>query len=161
MLYLQDRDETETLNPQDRDETEMFDFSKLSRPRRSTFKTETRRSKKRLETASRRDVQDRDYIPGARVSVMVTDRVRVSDSIALMRCAAKTEENRVMVRVWTAVLNECQNIFNISPRNRYMLMLSRHQAPHSWTFQLPISLLALLLLCCFYSGSMRTIYSTT
>ena len=33
---------TETLNPQDRDET-----------RRSTFKTETRRSKKRLETASR------------------------------------------------------------------------------------------------------------
>ena len=38
----QDRDETEMLNPQDRDET-----------RRSTFKTETRRSKKRLETASR------------------------------------------------------------------------------------------------------------
>ena len=34
MLYLQDRDETETLNPQDRDETETFDFSKLSRPRR-------------------------------------------------------------------------------------------------------------------------------
>ena len=41
-LNPQDRDETETLNPQDRDETETFDFSKLSRPRRSTFKTETR-----------------------------------------------------------------------------------------------------------------------
>jgi len=33
MLYLQDQDETETLNPQDRNETETFDFSKLSRPR--------------------------------------------------------------------------------------------------------------------------------
>jgi len=52
-LYLQERDETETLNPQDRDETETYDFSKLSRPRRSTFKTETRRSKKRLQTALR------------------------------------------------------------------------------------------------------------
>ena len=40
-LYLRDRDETETLNPQDRDETETFDFSKLSRLRHSTFKTET------------------------------------------------------------------------------------------------------------------------
>ena len=33
--------------------TETFDFSKLWRPRRSTFKIETRRSKKRLETVSR------------------------------------------------------------------------------------------------------------
>ena len=34
------------VKSQDRDETKTFDFSKLSRPRRSTLKTETRRSRK-------------------------------------------------------------------------------------------------------------------
>ena len=45
----QDRD----VEPSRRDETETFHFPKLSRPRRLTFKTETRprRSKKRIKTA--------------------------------------------------------------------------------------------------------------
>ena len=62
ILYLK----IETLNPQDRDETKTFDFFKLSRPRRSTFKTETRPRcyKKTLSRPPRDwDVQDRDYIP--------------------------------------------------------------------------------------------------
>ena len=85
-LYLQDRDETET-----------FDFSKLSRPRRSTFKTETRRSKK---TPRDRDVQDRDYIPGRMTSTFaalntgafskfyLTSRISVfvSDIISISNC---------------------------------------------------------------------------
>ena len=62
----QDRDETDTFNPQDRDETEsprrsIFSNSQdRDETRRLTFKTETRRSKKRLETVSR----PRLYIPG-------------------------------------------------------------------------------------------------
>ena len=58
---------TETFNLQDRYETETFDFSKLSRLRRSTFKTETRRDvPKNVSRPPRdRDVQDRDCIPVA------------------------------------------------------------------------------------------------
>ena len=58
----------------------MFDFSKLSRPRHSTFKTETRRDIP--ENVSRpprdRDVQDRDYIHGVEVRITVNVRCRVS-----------------------------------------------------------------------------------
>jgi len=44
---------SQDVKSQDRDETETFHFPKLSRPRRLTFKTETRprRSKKRIKTA--------------------------------------------------------------------------------------------------------------
>ena len=59
----QDRDETETLNPQNRDETETFDFSKLSRPTRDVQPSRPRRDKTFQKTSRDRDVQDRDYIP--------------------------------------------------------------------------------------------------